>query len=81
MNESTLITDVRTAKEWVDRQCPQWNDLADRLRAIEKAYATRAGEYSAIPAAWPESVRAAIAQAADDPGQSLLSETRPARPA
>jgi hypothetical protein len=79
MDEQNLITEVRSAKMWLDAQSSSFQEVGVRLRAIEDAYRRRIGEYAGIPVQRTESVQAAIDGAQIEPGGDLLRETRSAR--
>lgn len=79
MTESNLIDDVRAAKESVDVQSANFQELGARLRAIEQAYRARTGNFSSLPNDRPEWVQKAIETAHDEPGRELLNDARSAR--
>ena len=75
-DEDNVIADVRVAKTWVDSQFSDFNALGEHLRAVEQAYRNRSGEYASLPLERPESVRAAIENAVDEPGSEFLNDVR-----
>mgnify|MGYP001403145441 CR=1 FL=1 len=80
MADQSVIVDVRSAKVWVDRQATTFQELGERLLAVEQAYRTRTGDYASVPERRPEAVRQAIEAAADEPGAAILRDIRSARP-
>ena len=76
MAEDNVISEVRTAKAWVDGQCATLHELGLRLAAIEQAYRARTAEFSDLPRERPESVSKAVRAADDEPGRGLLSDVR-----
>jgi hypothetical protein len=78
MSDQNVISDVRTAKIWVDAQAKSLTELGEHLRSIEQAYQTRTGEFASVPIKRPQAVQAAIDAAVDEPGQDLLNDLRSA---
>lgn len=76
MAKSTMIEDVREAKTWLDHQAAGLDALAQLLRAVEKEYGDRIGQFATVPREPPPEVNQAIATAANEPGKDLLNETR-----
>src|SRR5438477_7938436 len=79
MSESTVISDVRQAKQWLDKACSNMQELGERLAAIELAFVARTGEFASVPRGRSEAVRKSVQSAADEPGRALLDEVRPSR--
>jgi hypothetical protein len=78
MSEQNLITDVRTAKIWLDAQASTLDELGMRLQAVEDAYRARTGEFASVPTVRPAAIQALIDSASDEPGRDLLEDLRPA---
>ena len=78
---SSSLDEIRCAKEWVDQQSPTVEALGQRLAEIEIAFRTRAGEFASVPRDASSRVMSAVQQAADEPGQALLSDVRCAKSA
>jgi hypothetical protein len=76
MSDRNVISDIRTAKTWVDAQARSLTELGEHLRSIEQAYQTRTGEFASVPMKRPQAVQAAIDAAVDEPGQDLLNDLR-----
>jgi hypothetical protein len=81
MSEQNMINDVRNAKSWLDSEFTTFEQLAERLRAIETAFQARSGEFASVPLERPTSMQSAIDNAADEPGNGVLNEIRRARTA
>lgn len=76
--QNNLIDDVRLAKESVNSQDATFAELGDRLRAVEKAYRAREGEFAAVPTTRSDAVQHMIDAAAKEPGHEFLKDLRPA---